>query len=164
MEIKVSSLNQSQISFSGLWGNKTYMKDLVHFDSYLEFHQGLPVPIELNEIDKFYPFADDTKELIEKEIKEGFKKGVKDADGAMRPFAEIGKVKVQKSLPFTRSEYLAYKAKECKGIKLTGAEKDIEHIFDRMMMGLSSYKNKKTMPKCTTLVSKIKVVLQKIVK
>ena len=114
MEIRNLKSTQGNPSFNGLWGNKAYMKTPPHVINGCTLEvtrNGIPVPIVVNQIDKFYPFADDSKDIIEKEVKEGLKNGVKDRDGYIIPFSEAGKVEIKEALPFTRAEFEAYKTK-----------------------------------------------------
>ena len=165
MEIRNLNSSQENTSFKGLWGNKTYMKTPPKFNGCTVevIKNGLPVPIVLNQIDKFYPFADDTKDIIEKEIKEGLKNGVKDRDGYIIPFSEPGKVEIKEALPFTRAEFEAYKTKnlQSKSILLSEAEKEIEYFLDRLMLGLISHKNQYTPAKALKLVDRFKLLLHK---
>ena len=60
--------NVNNTSFKGLWGFKTYNKQPVR-ESFSNngYRNQLPRTLELFQIDKYYPFADESKELNEKE-------------------------------------------------------------------------------------------------
>jgi len=144
MDVKNVNLYQQKPVFTGLWGYATYNKQPLNIDfashGYTNF---LPRTLELFQIDKFYPFADDSSELINKEVSEGLKNGVRNSGGQIVPFSQKGALKIQKPLPFTRAEYLAYKAKnmQSKAIELSAAEKTIEYFLEPIFKGLRSYKN-----------------------
>lgn len=155
--------NNNDTAFNGLWGFKTYNKQPVRegFSTH-GYRNSLPTGLELFQIDKFYPFADDSKEVIEKEMKEALKKGFVSRGEEKIPFSKTGAT-LEKALPFTRAEYSAYKSKnmQSKIIELTAVEKNIENFLESLMKGLSSYKNKY---KEATLVDKFKFALSKCIK
>lgn len=135
--------NINSTSFNGLWGFETYHKQPVK-ESFSSFGYINPLPrcIELFQIDKYYPFADDTKEVIAKEMEECLNNGFVNRGAEKVPFSKTG-VTLEKALPFTRSEYLAYKSKnmQSKFINLSAIENKIEYFLEPLMKGLSSYKN-----------------------
>ena len=159
----MNTRNINDTSFNGLWGFKTYEKQPLkeNFSSH-GYRNNLPRGVELFQIDKFYPFADDSKEAIEKEMKACLNKGFISRGNEKVPFSKTG-VTLEKALPFTRAEYLAYKSKnmQSKIVGLSAAEKNIEYYLEFLMKGLSSYKNQY---KEATLLEKIKFVLLKFLK
>ncbi|MBQ8167865.1 hypothetical protein IJZ97_00400 [bacterium] len=70
---------------------------------------------------------------------------------------------LEKTLPFTRSEYLRYKSKnmQSKIFELSTTDKKIEFFLEPLMKGLSSYKNQY---KEATSAEKLKLVLRRCVK
>ena len=102
------------------------------------------------------------KEAIEKEMKACLNKGFISRGNEKVPFSKTG-VTLEKALPFTRAEYLAYKSKnmQSKIVGLSAVEKNIEDYLEFLMKGLSSYKNQY---KEATLLEKIKFVLLKFLK
>ena len=161
---KMDIRNINNTSFNGLWGFKTYNKQPVR-ENFSGNGYRNPLPrgiIELYQIDKFYPFADDSKEVIEKEMRESLSNGFVKRGEEKIPFSETG-VTLEKALPFTRSEYSSYKAKnmQSKIFELSAAEKKIEIFLEQMVKGLSSYKNRY---KEATFVDRCKLALHKLVK
>lgn len=155
--------NNNDTSFNGLWGFKTYNKQPVRegFSTH-GYRNSLPTGLELFQIDRFYPFADDSKEVIEKEMNEALKKGFVSRGTEKVPFSKSGVI-LEEVLPFTRAEYMAYKSKnmQSKIIELTAVEKNIENFLVPLMKGLSSYKNQY---KEATFVDKFKFALRKCIK
>ena len=149
--------------WGGLWGFKTYEKQPLkeNFSSH-GYRNNLPRGVELFQIDRFYPFADDSKEAIEKEMKACLNKGFISRGNEKVPFAKTG-VTLEKALPFTRAEYLAYKSKnmQSKIVGLSASEKNIEYFLEPLIKGLSSYKNRY---KEATFVEKFKMALLKFLK
>lgn len=154
--------NTNTTSFGGLWGFKTYNKPPARDGFGNGYRNTLPITLELFQIDKFYPFADDSKEVIEKEMNECLNNGFVNRGQEKIPFSKTG-ISQEKALPFTRSEYLAYKSKnmQSKIIELSAVEKKIENFLEPLMKGLSSYKNQY---KEATFVEKFKFALRKCVK
>ena len=155
--------NVNNTSFKGLWGFKTYNKQPIR-ESFSNngYRNQLPRTLELFQIDKYYPFADESKELIEKEMKKCLNNGFLSRGEEKIPFSEAG-VTLEKTLPFTRSEYLAYKSKnmQSKILELSPTEKKIELFLEPIMKGLSSYKNRY---KEATFAEKFKFALRRCVK
>ena len=153
-------VKQQTPSFNGLWGYKPPLQ----MRNYSENgdRKFLPRGMELFIIDRFYPFADDSKEIIEKEMNEASKKGYVSRDTRMVPISKT-KIILEKALPFTRAEYLAYKSKNMQSniIELSATDKKIENVLGQLMNGLSSYTNEYKNP---TFKEKLMLVLRKFVK
>ena len=163
MNIRNNSLtNQQTPAFKGLWGFQTYNKQPVRDGFGNGYRNSLPRGMELYQIDRFYPFADDSKEVIDKEMNESLMKGFVSRSEEKIPFSKTG-VTLEKALPFTRAEYSAYKSKnmQSKIIELSAAEKKVENFLEQLMKGLSSYKNQYKNP---TFKEKLMVALRKCVK
>ena len=156
-------VNQQTPAFNGLWGFKTYNKQPVRegFSTH-GYRNSLPRCMELYQIDRFYPFADDSKEIIDKEMNEALKKGFVSRGTEKVPFSKTGAI-LEEALPFTRAEYMAYKSKnmQSKIIELSAVEKKVENFLEPLMKGLSSYKNKYKNP---TLKEKLMITLRKYMK
>lgn len=159
----MNTRNINDTSFNGLWGFKTYEKQPLKesFSSH-GYRNNLPRGVELFQIDRFYPFADDSTEVIEKEIKECLNNGFISRGKEKVPFSKTG-VTLEKALPFTRAEYLAYKSKnmQSKIAGLSASEKNIEYYLESLVKGLTSYKNQY---RNATFVEKFKMALLKFLK
>ena len=155
-------VKQQAPSFNGLWGYKPYNIPLMRVDSENGYRYSLPRGMELFKIDRFYPFADDSKEIIDKEMNEASTKGYVSRGTKKVPLSKKGTI-IEKSLPFTRVEYLAYKSKnmQCNIIELSVTDKKIENFLEELMNGLSSYKNEYKNP---TFKEKLLLALRKFVK
>ena len=57
--------NINDTSFNGLWGFKTYNKQPLREGVTYAYRNPFPYGLELFQIDRFYPFADDSKEAVE---------------------------------------------------------------------------------------------------
>ena len=139
--------NINDTSFNGLWGFKTYNKQPLREGVTYAYRNPFPYGLELFQIDRFYPFADDSKEAVEREMKECLNKGFVSRGNEKIPFAKTC-VSLEQTLPFTRAEYLAYKSKNMQSskIELSLVEKKIEQFLEPLMKGLSSYKNQYKAP------------------
>ena len=163
MNIRNNSLaNQQPLAFKGLWGFQTYNKQLVRDGFGNGYRNSLPRVMELYQINRFYPFADDSKEVIEKEMNAALKRGFVSRGEEKIPFSKTGTT-LEKALPFSRAEYMAYKSKnmQSKIIELSAAEKKVENFLEPLIKGLSSYKNQYKNP---TFKEKLMVALRKCVK
>jgi len=123
------SANNS-IMFKGLWGAETYIK------------RGMGT-VELNKINRFYPFADDTAEDVKREFSEGLQNGVKNRHGNNYPFSDT--VEISETLPFTKAEFEEYRSKNGEfidSVKLTKTDEAIEKYMQPLSgNGLSMYRN-----------------------
>jgi hypothetical protein len=155
-------VRQQTPSFNGLWGYKPYNKPLMRGCSENGYNSSLPRGMELFKIDRFYPFADDSKEIIVKEMDEALTKGYVSRGTKRVPLSKTDTI-IENALPFTRAEYLAYKSKNMQSniIKLSATDKKIENFLEDLMNGLSSYKNEYKNP---TFKEKLLLVLHKFVK
>ena len=153
-------VKQQTPSFNGLWGYKPPLQ--MRSCSESGDRKFLPRGMELFIVDRFYPFADDSKEIIAEEMNEASKKGYVFRDTKMVPLSKT-KTILEKALPFTRAEYLAYKSKNMQSniIELSATDKKIENVLEQLMNGLSSYKNEYKNP---TFKEKLMLVLRKFVK
>lgn len=155
-------VRQQTPSFNGLWGYKPYNKPLMRGCSENGYNSSLPRGMELFKIDRFYPFADDSKEIIVKEMNEALTKGYVSRGTKRVPLSKTDTI-IENALPFTRAEYSAYKSKNMQSnmIKLSATDKKIENFLEDLMNGLSSYKNEYKNP---TFKEKLLLVLHKFVK
>ncbi len=149
----ISSIPQ-QKTFKGLWG--------------FEIGQAAFMPAEVFRIDKIYPFSDDNTSIIKNELEEGRKNGVKNPKGENIPLSE--KITICNSLPFSRKEFLDYKAKNGltrKAANLTETELNIESFLDfsiknRDNKGLSMYMNEYLTPLIQRFLNYAKNCLRRI--
>ena len=89
MNIRNNSLtNQQTPAFKGLWGFQTYNKQPVRDGFGNGYRNSLPRGMELFQIDRFYPFADDSREVIDKEMNESLMKGFVSRSEEKIPFSK----------------------------------------------------------------------------
>lgn len=106
--MRISAINQNSIysysklnqNFKGLWGKSTtdHYEDSMYSDDSTTHY--------------YYPFKDETKQEIDKVVKENESSNTSCADprSVYNPItcSDSSRVSVQKKLPFTRSEFYSY--------------------------------------------------------
>ena len=98
--------------------------------------------VELREVNRYYPFPDETNDMIRAAI--AHIKSLKYDEFGRGPFAR-GEIEIQEVLPFTKNEYINYKSKNGAVLRkgtLTQKDIEIEKYFSlASKRGLFSYKN-----------------------